>query len=81
MESSFTFINLAAKDGFITNATNRDDDRTTIKVYGRNFINSPIIPGQRANGMNAARVVAVEVIIGIATSAAPNFAAWIGVCP
>ena len=44
-------------------------------------MNSPIIPGQRARGMKAASVVAVDVIMGMATSAAPSFAAWTGVYP
>ena len=34
-------------------------------------MNSPIIPGQRAKGTNAASVVAVEAIIGHATSPIP----------
>ena len=29
---SLTFMNLAAKDGFITSATKREEERTTIKV-------------------------------------------------
>ena len=44
---------------------------------GRYFINCPIIPGQKAKGKKAAKVVAVEAIIGMATSPTPNFAALI----
>ena len=31
---------------------------------GRNFMNSPTMPGQNRSGMKAARVVAVEAMIG-----------------
>ena len=37
---------------------------THIKVIGRYFINSPANPGQKRRGTKAARVVAVEEIIG-----------------
>ena len=40
-------------------------------------MNSPIIPGHPPRGINAAIVVAVDTIIGIATSPTPAFAAWI----
>ena len=33
-------------------------------VIGKNFMNSPTIPGQKSSGAKAARVVAVEAIIG-----------------
>ena len=39
-------------------------ERTATKVMGRNFINSPTIPGQKINGKKAAKVVAVDAIIG-----------------
>ena len=35
-----------------------------IRVMGRFFINSPVIPPQKARGRKAARVVDVEVMIG-----------------
>ena len=49
-------------------ATKSDELSTIISVIGKYFINSPMIPDQKANGKNAARVVAVEAIIGIAIS-------------
>jgi hypothetical protein len=33
-------------------------------VIGRNFMNSPTMPGQNSNGRKAAKVVAVEAMIG-----------------
>ena len=54
--------------GIITRATNSDDARTIIKVSGMYDINSPIILFQKSRGKKAARVVAVDDIIGIATS-------------
>ena len=35
-----------------------------ISVIGRNFMKSPMIPGQKIRGAKAARVVAVEAMIG-----------------
>ena len=52
----------------ITNATKSEEDKTVIKVSGKYFMNSPKSPGQNASGKNAARVVAVEAMIGKATS-------------
>ena len=75
--ASSTFISAAVKPGLITRATNSEDERTVINVNGKYFMNSPKRPGQNAKGKNAAKVVAVEAIIGIATSPAPNFAAVI----
>ncbi len=66
---------MAVKTGLITNATKSEEPNTMINVIGKNFINSPIIPGQNANGRKAANVVAVEAIIGMATSPTPYFAA------
>ena len=40
--------------------------RTHIKVIGKYFINSPANPGQKIKGRKAAKVVAVEEIIGSA---------------
>ena len=71
----FTRINLAQSTGFITSAINNEELNTTISVIGRYFIKLPINPGQKANGINAASVVAVEAIIGQATSPVPYFAA------
>jgi hypothetical protein len=34
------------------------------RVIGRNFMNSPTMPGQNTSGRNAASVVAVEAMIG-----------------
>lgn len=72
-----TLIQTAAKTGFITNAINKEDPKTIISVKGKYFINSPIIPGQSAKGTKAAKVVAVDAIIGKATSPTPYFAASI----
>ena len=74
-----TFMNTAVRAGLITKATNNEEPKTTINVIGRNFINSPIIPGQKANGIKAANVVAVEEIMGQATSPTPSLAACTGV--
>ena len=68
-------MNTAVKTGFITKPTKREDPRTRINVIGRYFINSPKMPGQRANGTNAAKVVAVDAIMGHATSPTPYLAA------
>ena len=40
-------------------------------------MNLPVRPGQNAKGTKTARVVAVDVIIGIAISPIPNFVASI----
>ncbi len=52
-----------------------------INVIGIYFMNSPIIPSQRINGKNAAKVVAVDAIIGIAISPTACFAASQGAKP
>jgi hypothetical protein len=57
-------INVAEKTGIMINATNSDELSTMMSVMGRFFINSPVIPPQKARGENAARVVNVEVMIG-----------------
>jgi len=72
---SSTAINLEVKTGLITSATNKEEVSTIIKVMGRYFKNSPTIPGQKSKGTKAAKVVAVEAIIGKATSPVPYFAA------
>ncbi len=59
---------MTTKVGTITNATNNDEESTIIKVIGNKPIKLPIIPGQNISGKNAANVVAVDAIIGQATS-------------
>ena len=43
---------------------NRDADSVAIRVMGRYFMNSPMMPGQKSSGMKAASVVAVAATIG-----------------
>ena len=45
-------------------AINKEAANVTTRVMGRNFINSPTTPGQKSRGRKAARVVAVEAMIG-----------------
>ena len=45
-------------------AMRSDAESVASKVIGRNFTNSPTIPGQKTSGRKAARVVAVEAMIG-----------------
>ena len=59
----------------LARATKSDDPRVIIRVIGKNFMNSPIIPGQNTIGRNAARVVDVDAITGMATSPTPFFVA------
>ena len=73
--SSPTRMNTEVKTGLMTSATNNDELKTTMSVMGKYFMNSPIKPGQMASGMNAASVVAVEAMMGQATSPTPSFAA------
>ena len=47
-------------------AIKSEDVKTQINVMGRYFINSPASPGQKIKGRKAAKVVAVEAIIGSA---------------
>jgi hypothetical protein len=70
-----TVIYKAVNTGLMTKATNKEDPKTIIKVMGKYFINSPIIPGHNIRGTNAAKVVAVDAIIGHATSLTPRLAA------
>ena len=72
---SSTFIKREVKTGLITKATKSEEERTIIKVIGKYFKNSPMIPGQINSGIKAAKVVAVEAIIGKATSPVPYLAA------
>ena len=64
-------MKIAVNTGLMTSATNSDEDKTTINVIGKYFMNSPNNPGQSANGMNAAKVVAVDAMMGHATSPTP----------
>ena len=48
----------------MSNAMSNDADSTAISVSGRYFMNSPDVPGQRANGTKAASVVQVDAMIG-----------------
>ena len=50
----------------VTEVIKRDDVKTHINVIGKYFINSPAKPGQNIKGKKAAKVVAVEDIIGSA---------------
>ena len=43
---------------------NKEDKSVIISVIGRNFINSPIVPGQNTIGKNANTVVKVDATIG-----------------
>ncbi len=65
----------AAIVGRITSATNSDELSVMIRVNGRYFMNSPMIPGQNVMGKNAASVVAVDAMMGTATSPVAYFAA------
>ena len=49
-------------------ATIKDEHNTTDKVTGKKIINFPILPGHKPRGINAATVVAVDIIIGNAIS-------------
>ena len=60
---------------FTTIATNNEAVSVTVKVIGKYFINFPIVPGHKANGKNAIKVVAVEEITGQAISPIPIFEA------
>ena len=60
----------------MTRATINEEVRTRISVIGKYFMNSPTRPGHTASGLKAASVVAVEAMIGQATSPAPNLAAF-----
>ena len=72
-----TTINCDTNIEFMKIATKSDEPKTTDKVIGKKIINCPITPGQVPSGTKAATVVAVEIIIGIAISPIPFFAAFI----
>ena len=61
--------------GLIIRATNSEELKTIIKVIGSHCMNFPTIPSHKISGKNAARVVAVDAIIGNATSPTPCFVA------
>ncbi len=61
----------------ITRAMKSEEVKTIINVIGMYDINSPIILRQKSSGTKAASVVAVDEIIGIATSPVACFAASI----
>ena len=69
-------MNFAANTGLSTNATKSDDERTMISVTGRYLMKLPTIPGQNISGKNAASVVAVDEIMGIAISLVPFLTAF-----
>jgi hypothetical protein len=50
--------------GIKINAINIEADKIIINVKGRNFMNSPVTPGQNNKGKKAESVVMVEAIIG-----------------
>ena len=55
---------LAPSVGTNSKAMNSDADKVMNRVIGRNFMNSPMIPGKKIMGPNAANVVAVDAMIG-----------------
>ena len=50
--------------GINIKAEKRDDTNTRLTINGIHFINWPETPGHKIKGRNAAKVVAVEDIIG-----------------
>ncbi len=74
-------LNINVIAGIRISATNNEDDKTMINVFGKKLIKVPIIPGQNNKGTNAANVVAVDAIIGQAISPTPSLAASKAVCP
>ena len=65
----------------ITTTENKEEAKTIINVKGRYFMNSPMISFHISNGKKAANVVAVDEMIGQATSPTPSFAASSGLKP
>ena len=55
---------MAPITGTKTSAIASEALRVAISVIGMNFMNSPTMPGQNRSGAKAARVVAVEAMIG-----------------
>ena len=56
-------------------ATINEEPKIADNVIGKYIINSPKVPGHVPSGIKAAIVVAVETIMGRATSPIPSFAA------
>ena len=63
---------MAPSVGTKIKATNNDPVKVAIRVMGRNFMNSPTMPGQNSRGIKTASVVAVEAIIGHAMRCAAS---------
>ena len=61
--------------GLMISATKSEADSVTMSVSGMLRMNSPMMPGQKSMGANAATVVAVEATTGPPTSAVPRRAA------
>ena len=70
-------MKVMAKTGFITYATIKEATNVQINVIGKNFMNSPTIPGQNRRGTKGIIVVIVPDKTGINTSEAANFTASI----
>ncbi len=71
ISASSTRMYTLVSTGLMTKAMNREEDKTMMRVIGRYFMNSPMMPGQMAKGKKAANVVAVEAMMGQATSPTP----------
>ncbi|CAI8266353.1 MAG: Uncharacterised protein [Flavobacteriaceae bacterium] len=78
---SSIFIILETNTELKNIATINEEQRTTESVIGKNTINFPILPGHNPRGINAATVVAVEIIIGKAISEIPFLVASILLIP
>ena len=59
-----TVAKRAPRTGTKSNAIASDAVSVATSVIGRNFMNWPTMPGQNNNGAKAARVVAVDAVIG-----------------
>ena len=77
VQTSPPSIHNAINTGLITSATNNDAISVIDRVTGKYHMNSPITPGQPIMGIKAATVVAVEAIMGMATSEVAFFEAFI----
>ena len=78
---SSIFINLETNTELKKIATSNEEHSTTDRVIGKKTINLPILPGHNPSGINAATVVAVDMIIGKAISEMPFFVASILLMP
>ncbi len=61
--------------GLNTSPTNSEASKPSVRVIGRYFKKSPMMPGQNISGKKAHTVVNVDVATGQATSRAPRMAA------